>query len=257
MEIDKQLVSQRFAKHYEDYQKRAVVQRCIATQLAVALSAHCPHAAVERALEIGMGTGFLSRRLAKLHPQAYWYFNDMVPEAAAWIPEDLAHKQSLMGDAEQIELPLGLDLIASASALQWLRDLDGFFVRAHAALNEGGIFAFSSFGPTHMRELRQLTGMGLHYPSAEELSLKLIAAGFLIIHQEEWEQPLHFDSARHVLEHLRQTGVNSTAAQTWTPRKLLHFCRQYEAEFRAEDAGLPLHYHPVLFIVQRPNLGLT
>ncbi len=251
MEIDKELVSQRFAKHYKDYQNCAVVQRSIATTLAVSLSEHCPELCVQRALEIGMGTGFLSRRLAKLYPLAHWYFNDMVPEAESWIPQHLSYQEALIGDAEKLELPTGLDMIASASALQWLRDLDAFFLRAYKALKPQGVFAFSSFGTNHMQELRQLTGAGLDYITVAEMADKLRAAGFTIIHQVEWYHPLHFDNARQVMEHLRQTGVNSTAAQTWTPRKLLQFCRQYESQFRVSDGTLPLSYHPILFITQK------
>ncbi len=251
MEIDKELVGQRFAKHYEDYQVCATVQRSIATTLAASLSRYCPDIRVKLALEIGMGTGFLSRRLGRLYPDAHWYFNDLVPEAKAWIPQDLAHKEALMGDAELLELPEGLDMLASASALQWLRDLDAFFLRSFHALKLSGIFAFSSFGPNHMTELRQLTGVGLDYPSMEEMQQKLKDAGFSVIHQAEWTDVLSFETARQVLEHLRLTGVNSTAAQTWTPRKLLHFCKQYELQFRGEDGSLPLSYHPILFIAQK------
>ncbi len=256
MQIDKELVGQRFAKHYEDYQVSATVQRSIATTLAASLSTHCPDIVVDHALEIGMGTGFLSRRLAKLYPHAHWVFNDLVPEAQAWIPKDLAHREALIGDADSLELPIGLDLLASASALQWLRDLDAFFQRAHQALKQGGIFAFSSFGPEHMTELRQLTGAGLDYPSVPDMRSKLEAAGFTLIHQSEWSEVLSFVTARQVLEHLRLTGVNSTAAQTWTPRKLLHFCKQYELQFRQEDGSLPLSYHPILFIAHKGTSSL-
>ncbi|MFI3242745.1 MAG: malonyl-ACP O-methyltransferase BioC [Akkermansia sp.] len=251
MEIDKELVGQRFAKHYEEYQECATVQRDIATRLAASIAECCPETRIAQALEIGMGTGFLSRRLARLYPDAHWYFNDLVTEAQAWIPQHLAHQEALMGDAELLDLPMGSDIVASASALQWLRDLDAFFLRVKQSLTQQGIFAFSSFGPMHMMELRTLTGLGLDYPSLTEMQTKLEIAGFTIIHQAEWQQVLSFSTARQVLEHLRQTGVNSTAAQTWTPRKLLHFCKQYEQQFRAEDGSLPLSYHPILFIAQK------
>lgn len=251
MEIDKELVGLRFAKHYEDYQKCAIVQRHIATTLADSIDACCPSLDIQSAMEIGMGTGFLSRRLAKLYPQARWIFNDLVPDAQAWIPQDLLQKEVMMGDAESLELPLHLDMLASASALQWLRDLDSFFQRVYQSLKMDGIFAFSSFGPEHMTELRQLTGVGLDYLSLEEMNEKLRQVGFEVIHATQWTETLHFETARQVLEHLRQTGVNSTAAQTWTPRKLLQFCRQYEQQFRVTDGSLPLRYHPILLIARK------
>ncbi len=255
MQMDKLLVGRRFARHYGEYHKQAVVQRCIALQLMEALAAAQPAFAPARALEIGMGTGFLSSQLAEAYPEADWFFNDLVDEAARWLPEGLRSVRFLSGDAEELALPSGLDLVASSSVMQWFEDLPAFFARLHEAMSSDGLLALSTFAPSHMQELRELTGVGLDYPSLEQLLQMLRDAGFEPHFTETWEQKLYFGSGREVLEHLRNTGVNSAKSQLWTPRRLADFQREYLRCFNDAAAGetpkLALSYSPIILLAVR------
>ncbi len=251
MSVDKQMVRARFGRHFEQYEREATVQRRIADSLVELLSRACPQCAPARALEIGMGTGFLSRRLVANYPECQWFFNDLAQEAASWVPREVQNYHFLAGDIEQIDLPCHLDLVASTSSLQWLDDLAGFLGRVHAALSPQGVFAFSSFGPQHMFQLRALTSAGLHYPERCEMAALLKEKGFKLLLSHEWQEDLAFASARKVLEHLRDTGVNATAAPVWTPRRLAHFEQEYQERFTRADGSYLLSYHPLLFLAQR------
>ena len=165
MSIDKQRIGKSFARHYGQYEDAAVVQRDMADRLAAALAEHAPQLAVQRALEIGIGTGFLTRHLATRFPDAEWWFNDLTPAAFDWIPVGLKQALTLEGDAETLPYPHGLDLLASASALQWFDDLEGFFPKAHSVMNAGGVLALASFGDRHFHELAAVANTPLHYPA--------------------------------------------------------------------------------------------
>lgn len=249
MSIDKQRVGNSFARHYGQYEDAAVVQRDMADRLAAALAEHAPQLTVHRALEIGIGTGFLTRHLTTRFPEAEWWFNDLTPAAFDWIPVGLKQALTLEGDAETLPYPHGLDLLASASALQWFDDLEGFFPKARSVMNAGGVLALASFGNRHFHELAAVADSPLHYPSPADFAAMAKHAGFTILHAEDWEETLLFASARDLLDHLRRTGVNGAAARRLsTPAQLRAFEADYRAAHPREDGALPLTYHAILLL---------
>ncbi len=250
MSCDKHMVAQRFAQHYGEYHHHANIQHRVATRLAEMLARSCPGQPVRRGLEVGMGTGFLSQELARLYPQAYWYYNDITDKAFDWIPEQVSRYECLLGDAEQIALPQDLQLLASASAVQWFDDLGGFLTRAHASMERGGMLALSSFGLDHMKELRALTGVGLAYLSCEQLVTLLRVTGWDVLQYDEWREQLGFPTGRAVLEHLRHTGVNALSSTPWTPRRLSSFDAEYRERHSLSNGELALTYHPLLLIAR-------
>lgn len=251
MSIDKQRIGKSFARHYGQYEDAAVVQRNMADRLAAALAEHAPQLTVQRALEIGIGTGFLTRHLAARFPEAEWWFNDLTPAAFDWIPVGLKQALTLEGDAETLPYPHGLDLLASASALQWFDDLASFFPKAHGVMNAGGVLALATFGDCHFHELAAVTETPLHYPAPAALADMARRAGFAPLHAEDWEETLLFSSARDLLDHLRRTGVNGASkAGISTPAQLRAFESAYRAAHPIEDGSLPLTYHAALLVAE-------
>ncbi len=251
MAIDKQRIGKTFARHYGQYDDAAVVQRAMADRLAAALAAHAPELAVQRALEIGIGTGFLTRHLAARFPEAEWWFNDLTPAAFDWIPVGLKQALTLEGDAETLPYPHGLDLLASASALQWFDDIEKFFPKARGVMNAGGVLALASFGDRHFRELAAVADTPLHYPTPADFTAMAKRAGFTLLHAEDWEETLLFPSARDLLDHLRRTGVNGANARAiTTPAQLRAFEAAYRAAHPTDNDALPLTYHAVVLVAE-------
>ena len=276
-QIDKTLVAERFARARKTYAREAKVQRQVAEKMMGLIEAHTARIKYRDIVEIGCGTGAFSRLLKeRLQPESC-LFNDLCPEmeefVAALCLESGIRFES--GDAEQLTFPRPLDLIASCSTFQWFSDLQRFFHRAHAALNDGGILAFTTFGEENMREIRSLTGSGLDYTSPSRLREMLHEASFDIVHFEEEVVSLAFPTPKDVLKHLRMTGVTGTTKSMWTPHRFALFCREYEARFGvekeaekeaqfgaekeagkevAEEAkkGVTLTYHPI-YIIARKN----
>lgn len=249
---DKRRVANSFARHYSSYERAATVQQDMAARLDAALSAAVPARAVKRALEIGIGTGFLTRLLAARYPQAEWWFNDLTPAAFDWIPAGLQQSTPMAGDAETLPYPPSLDLLASSSALQWFDNLPAFFPKARSVLNQGGTLAIATFGCRHFNELAALHGKALPYPSLSQLAEMAATAGFRILLTDEWHCQLHFPTARDLLEHLRHTGVNGAVeGHIRTPSQLRAFEASYRLSFSLPDASLPLTYHPILLLARK------
>lgn len=279
--MDKDIIKARFAKAVRSYDDNAHVQRQIAGHLChlmaeydlglhesgtddseyLALysdsSVSGPESDIvisgpSRVLEVGCGTGMLTRMFLKdFRPDRMW-LNDLCPEVSPMLEDLLEPGRTgfLPGDAETVAFPVNLDLIMSSSALQWFVDLPAFLDKCSAALRDGGILAFSSFGPSNMSEIAALEGISITYQTLSELT-GLVSGKFDIIHAEESSSILSFASPADVLRHMKQTGVTGIRKESWTKSRLESFCRRYMEQFSDSDGTVRLTYHPVYLIARK------
>ncbi|MBI9033063.1 MAG: malonyl-ACP O-methyltransferase BioC [Bacteroidales bacterium] len=248
--MDKTLITERFGACLPTYHTEASVQKQICRTLADLI----PVRTFDHILEIGCGTGFLTRMLLEKYTAKNWYINDLVPVANKWIdplkesyPDASIH--FFAGDAESLEFPKNQELIISASTIQWFEDLQGFFKKAAQNLTKGGLLAFSTFGPENMIEIKTSSGIGLEYPSLDALK-NYIPNDFKITTLKEEKIILEFTNAREVLNHIRKTGVNGISREKWTRSKFLDFCMKYEENYTVGDK-VTLTYHPVFMVCEK------
>ena len=252
MTTDKQLLKKRFAATFRQYDSLAVVQQEICGQLDEMIGRICP-GRIGRAMEVGCGTGFLTHYLLRRYPDAEWIVNDLIEESEIYLrPYASGHYvEYLWGDAELLPLPGELDMIASASAVQWFDNLPLFIDRAVGSLCCGGYFAFTTFGTDNFREIRATTGEGLHYYTSEQLQELLTAAGYGIVETLEYTRHLPFDTPADVLRHIKATGVNSIRTARWGKQQLMDFETAYREHFSMPDGRVALTYHPILVLAQK------
>ena len=84
MTTDKQLLKKRFAATFRQYDSLAVVQQEICGQLDEMIGRICP-GRIGRAMEVGCGTGFLTRYLLRRYPDAEWIVNDLIEESEIYL----------------------------------------------------------------------------------------------------------------------------------------------------------------------------
>lgn len=262
MKHDKSLLQQRFARRLESYASLATVQRSIADRLAEMLvGGGWITAAPRRGVEIGAGTGFLTRHLVEHFPDTEWTLNDLVAKSRDYLPQTTSHGLAVhfeAGDGEVFPLPENhYGLIASASTLQWFDDLTAFITRAAHGLEPHGLLAISTFGPDNFREITATTGYGLEYPTVVSLLEGCRAAKLTVRATQEWHERQLYPSPLEVLRHLRLTGVNAVAAERWTHHRLRAFEQEYNALFhntsdtRPTEKGVTLTFHPIILIAQK------
>ena len=251
--VDKELVRQRFSKRLAAYDSLAVVQQRIAAELAGYFSVYAP-ARFESVLEVGCGTGFLTRELLKIGDIGQLYLNDIVPEALPVLQSRLvgegctARIGLIPGDAEHTAVPSEMDLVASASAMQWFEDLGAFFAKAAAALKPDGWFVFNLFGPRNLHQIKALTGIGLEYLPADALR-DVLGHCFRIEELREQTVRQGFDTPFDALRHLQQTGVTASGDFRWTPGKLRAFERDYMDRYG--EGGTVFLDWDVLYVIAR------
>ena len=247
MIIDKSLVAARFEKSIPTYDDEAVVQRSVAHKLASLLEA-CLRLPAGRLLEIGCGTGFLSRELLQRLRPKQMTLNDLCPAMKERVKDILSPSVRFeSGDAETHPFGSGWDVIASSSAVQWLPSPSRFAERCHELLVDGGCLAFSAYGPENLREITGLTGVGLSYPGVKEWG-QMLGAGWRMAQAFDETVRLTFGTPVDVLRHLQRTGVTGVRPFRWGGKTgLRRFVDAYRRQFQDGD-GVTLTYHPVYIV---------
>ncbi|MFY0597084.1 MAG: methyltransferase domain-containing protein [Cognatishimia sp.] len=240
-------VQQSFRRGLNTYHEKATHQADIAAGLADRIQAHAPKQ-LKRVLEFGMGTGHLTRQMQQSFAISQLYLNDLVSECESFAPKAGTF---IPGPIEKIDLPTDCDVICSANTVQWIRDLPTTTLKLKSALHPGGLLALSGFGSAQFHELRTLgsSAAAPSYVDAEEWR-RILPEGMTIKHLSQGRRVEWFPSAMAILKHLRETGVNGSATQTWTTGDLKAFEHDYRQRFGTQR-GLPLTYDPVWMIAQK------
>lgn len=249
--VDKAEVKCRFRRSVESYEDNAYVQKAIVNRLYELLQDHLSYTP-RKVLEIGCGTGLLTRKLLTALSSGQLFINDLVEEMCSKTAGScgIRIENRLVGDIEEIILPECFDLILSASTFQWFNHPADTYKKLAMHLLPGGLLVFSTFGKNNLKELSTVTGSGLCYYEKEELK-ELLIPFFDIVHMEEKEHVLRFSDPVDILRHLKKTGVNVTASsQVWTKGRMERFSDAFKTLY-ASDGVFPLTYHPVYFVCQR------
>ena len=257
MNMDTALIRQRFCAASASYDAEAQAQQHIAARLWALAAPHL--AAGADVLEIGAGTGLLTRLILNAQPRSLTlndlYISPQLEELAQAprqvLGQALGREQSgtvlcREGDAEQLVFGKSYDAVLSASTVQWFADISGFFARCAQMLPRRGLLAFSSFLPGNLQEVADLTGVGLNYCTAAELQAKL-ARHFDLLAMEQGEVTLHFATPRDVLLHLRHTGVTGIRSVVWGKNSYKNFVARYAERYSTEQ-GVRLTYRPVYVV---------
>lgn len=246
-EIDRMHIGRRFSRASATYDEAAIAQRHIAVRLADDLVRYRKESNFSpgRALEIGCGTGLLTRHLLRLYPDAAWTLNDIqsagAEKALGYCPKGT---EFICKDAETLEGDNHYSLIASASTFQWLAEPAQFVRKLAAWQSAGDVLLFSTFLADTLKEIRDLTGQGLHYPAMEQWR-DWLAQDYDVYAMEQESLTLSFDSPLEVLQHLKQTGVTATQNGVWTRGRLRSFCEAYRCFYQNERNQVIITYQPL------------
>jgi len=258
MSPDKELVRERFGRSLAGYDGEAELQQRLAQRLVAEILRH-GGARHDSVLEIGCGTGLLTRELARQLRIRKIVANDLVAVCGPRVADAMKQMPKVAisfhpGDIEKTDLPpASFDLAASNAVFHWLDDPAALFARLAAALRERGLLAFTTFGPDNLREVALVGRRGLRYRSIDEVAA-LVERQYRILHRWESRETLRFSSPRRVLEHLRRTGANGLERAGWTRGVLRTFEGEYRERF-GSGADVTLTYHPLLFVARRKDDG--
>lgn len=238
------IVKKHFEKSMKDYEKNAIVQSMMASKMMIELCKISTD--FEYVLELGCGTGLLTKKILNDLKFKKYYANDLIEKSKNYVQKIIPNSQFLCGSALKIRPTKKMDLIISNAMFQWFGNLDKAIEILKRSLNKDGILAFSTFGPENFKEINALTGLSLNYKTKDEIVEILQNQGFEVLYAENFYEELSFKTPLELLAHMKNTGVNSLSEKTWTITKVKEFCDKYSKMYPKSK----LTYSPIVVIAK-------
>jgi malonyl-CoA O-methyltransferase len=185
--LDRARLRASFERASASYEAAADLQARVAADLLARLELF--RFAPDVVLDLGCGTGRVSRELKRRYPRARVIALDLAPgmlREARRYQRPWRRFERLCGDALRLPLRDGsVDLIFSNLMLQWCEPLGAALAEVRRVLKASGFFAFSTFGPDTLYELRgawaQADGYNHvnHFSDMHEVGDVLVHAGLM------------------------------------------------------------------------------
>lgn len=176
MSTHKRRIAARFGAAATDYDAASPVQRDAAARLAERVAA-LPLPSAPRVLEIGCGTGHLTRALLP-RIGGDWVVTDIAPAMVAECRRQATQAcRWLAMDGESPALAAGrFDLIVSSLAMQWFADLPAALERLMPLLAPGGRLVIATLGDGTFAEWHEahrrlgLSAATLRFPAMDDFA---------------------------------------------------------------------------------------
>jgi len=257
--LDKAEISRSFSAAAGGYDGWAVAQDGLAGGLVRRLPAGIVAATV---VELGCGTGLLSRRLLARLPAAIFLGLDLAPGMIDACRRTFAEERRARFETADVEDPRAcrspVDLVATSCSAQWFAEPAATLRRWGGALAPGGHLAatvlvrgsYPELEAAH-REAFAAPFPGLALPAEEEAAALLAGAGLDLVAAEAETVTVRYRSAREALASFRGIGAElrgqpgRCALGAGRTRRLL---AAYEA---CADAGGPAITHRAVHAIAR------
>jgi malonyl-CoA O-methyltransferase len=253
--LDRARLRASFERASAGYEAAAGLQARIAAELLerLALFSFAPGVV----LDLGSGTGRITRELKRRYPRACVIALDLAP---GMLREARRHQRPwrrfarVCGDALRLPLRDGsVDLIFSNLMLQWCEPLPAALAEVRRVLKASGFFAFSTFGPDTLYELRsawaQADGYNHvnHFSNMHEVGDALVQAGLMEPVLDVDRIEAGYPDVLTLMRDLKAIGAhNVTAGRSRAltgPARLARVQQAYESFRRAQR--LPATYEVI------------
>ncbi len=229
--MDKRAIRAAFERAAPHYEQAAQLQQEVARRLDERLEVM--KIAPALILDAGCGTGFGVPLLRARYPEARLIGLDLALAMLkqtrarhgqargwrAWLSRLTPHASPLTlvcGDIERLPLARdSVDLVWSNLTLQWVGDLPATLREVHRVIRPGGLFAFSTFGPDTLKELRQaFAGIDGYahvnrFIDMHDIGDMLVYAGFAHPVMEMEMITLTYADLRTMLRELKAIGADT------------------------------------------------
>jgi len=254
--LDKNIIRRHFDNSAEGYDLACVLQDEIAKRLTERLD----YIKIQpsKVLDLGSGTGKLSKGLLKRYPKARVIALDLAFEMAKKSKKQgrwLRKPQAVCADAEQLPIKSGsVELLISNLMLHWCNDLANTFVGFHRVLAPNGLLLFTLFGPDTLQELRQSwgdvdnTAHTSDFPDMHEVGDALLQAGFINPVMDMEVITMTYKNVEQLMHDIKMTGSNNSHCERdkglMGKQKFKAFKQAYE-QFKTDDGYYPATWEVV------------
>ncbi|RYD89520.1 MAG: methyltransferase domain-containing protein, partial [Sphingobacteriales bacterium] len=213
-EIDRaqnRTIAHSFSRAASEYDQHAILQQRLGLELATHVSqAH------RRILDLGCGTGFISRTLSE-HAPAAWVVNlDLAWGMLQTLP---GSAPKLQADAEQLPFAAAaFDAITANLAVQWC-NLPRVLAEAKRCLAPGGMLIFNTLAQGTLSGIERAWAEVDEYvhinsfPSQQSILAQCRAAGFSQVQWQAATHAVHAGSLKELLMSIKGIGAKNQHPQ--------------------------------------------
>lgn len=213
----KDKIQRNFDRASATYDKVAVVQKECAYQLVEMLQQQYHNLDPKTVLDLGAGTGFLTKTLLEKYPKSHYYLNDMSPQMILKAQKKLqkyTQVDYLLDDMTALSYNNYQPCLSVSNlSFQWLRNFD---VLIQEVFEQSRYLAFTHLLPDTFQEwARMFKKLDLSPPTFNYWPepkwhdfLKTLRPKQLIIHRKKFI--LTFSNARDFMIYLRELGANQS-----------------------------------------------
>jgi malonyl-ACP O-methyltransferase BioC len=267
---DHRAVARRFGAAAATYERRATIQWAVADSVADLAADHCPAGKVEGwILEIGCGTGLLTRRLSEQFPNASLVVTDVAAQMVeATRARIMGREQQHWVVADALRLPFTsvFRMIVSSSTLHWIHPLQAVVARAATLLHPGGYFFAGLMLDGTLRELHALRREVApekiprrRLPDEAFVRRTIGKAGLQLLRAKALTLKEHYVGAHDFLRIIHQQGLTggnvSHGDRLLTRSELQRLIAEYERRYADVQGGVYATYR-VLFVAARKEARL-
>lgn len=208
-------------------------------------------------LDLGAGTGRVTAQLKRRYPRARVIGLDL---SLGMLQQSRRHQrlwrrfERVCADAQRLPLAgASVDLVFSSLMLQWCEPLDAALLEVRRVLKESGFFAFSTFGPATLSELRSAWAAAdrynhvNHFLDVHDVGAALVRAGLTEPVLDVDRLEVAYPDAITLMRDLKAIGAHNVTAGR--PRTLLgraHLRRMQQAyEECRRDGQLPATFEVI------------
>ncbi len=254
------MIGQRFSAAAETYDRHARPQLALAQSVASMLPEMYP----EQILELGPGTGQLTRLLVERFPEVTVDAVDVSEKMVAHSRTKFSNYPQINWIVDDAQTFWGGDrypLIVSSSALHWVADLKAACENIFECLEPGGTFALGMMLQGTLKELHDLRKEiapektpDITLPTYEETKACLQAAGFHLERRKHSEEEIIYDDAKAFLKAIHEQGVTggkvSAGNAPLSRTELSRLVADYQ-ENHASDGGVYATYETATFLLTK------
>jgi len=234
--IDKK-IRNAFSDAAMQYDMLTSLHKEIGRELTKKIMSHEPCSAV---LDIGMGTGWFTRRLTNTFPDAIVIGLDFAQGMIARAQQKEGTFKIVQADAAQLPFKEGIfDIITSNLAYQWVGDLRQAFKLCYLRLNQTGTLCFTMFGRDTFHELfTALEICAQEGDQQRELAINRLAdkdqvtgalrgVGFKNIKVSTERIKVRFADMMSLIKWVKDIGANALAKDIYMGKDLLRKTNDY------------------------------
>jgi malonyl-CoA O-methyltransferase len=260
----KQGIRRNFARRAQSYDQHAGMQRRMAHGLAAAVGELLPR--VQRILEIGCGTGYLTGLLRQANGEARLVALDLDAALVAAARRRLGPEARVAWLVADGEAPIRgeYDLIIANATFQWFTRPGETLAAYYRSLAAGGVLAFSTLGPQTFQELAAALNLAAGslnlaapppipaqgFGDRQTWSDRLYRAGFRQARLGREMVTASFPSVRKFLKALQATGATNPRPCPFSPRLLTALIEAYQTNY-ASDGVIPVSYEMIWAVAEK------